>query len=138
MTTTRKVFKGGVSGIAATCVDLTALVALVEIFGVHVTFAAFFGAAAGAVVNFVINKFWTFRCTRPIDYKQVSVFALVALGTCLFVAGAVHVLAVWMGIPYVLAKGVAAVMAFLLWTYPAQAKLVFTGAPAPRARRAAA
>ncbi|HET6610761.1 MAG TPA: GtrA family protein [Kofleriaceae bacterium] len=125
MTTTRTLMKSGVSGLAATCIDFAVLVSLVEVGHLHVAVAAFCGAAAGAAVNFVINKFWTFRCPRPIDAKQIGTFALVALGTCVLVAAAIQVLAVWLGVPYILAKVLASVAAFLFWTYPAQAKLVF-------------
>ena len=90
-------------------------------------------ALAGAVTNFTVNKYWAFAERTPIDPRQVVAYALVSLMTALFVANAVHVLAVIVGVPYLGAKGIAAVLVFALWSYPAQARFVF-----PTARRAGA
>jgi hypothetical protein len=45
--------------------------------------------------------------------------------TAAFTAAAIHILAVLIGIPYLIAKAIAAALVFVLWTYPAQARLVF-------------
>src|SRR5262245_13847489 len=110
----------GVSGVVATGIDVATLVFLVEVVGCHVTLAAFLAATLGGVSNFLINKYWAFRERSPIDVRQVSVYAFVSLVTAAFVAAAVHLLAVVLVLPYLLAKAIAAVLVFLVWTYPAQ------------------
>jgi putative flippase GtrA len=124
-----KLVRVGVSGVVATSIDIAALVFLVEALGSHVTLAAFLAAALGGVCNFLINKYWAFRDGAPIDLRQVTVYAFVSLVTAAFVAATVHLLAVVMVLPYLLAKAIAAVLVFLVWTYPAQARLVFPLAP---------
>ena len=124
-----KLMRVGVSGVVATSIDIAALVFLVEALGSHVTLAAFLAAALGGVCNFLINKYWAFRDGAPIDLRQVTVYAFVSLVTAAFVAATVHLLAVVMVLPYLLAKAIAAVVVFLVWTYPAQARLVFPLAP---------
>ncbi len=123
----------GVSGVAATGIDIAALVLLVEALRSHVTLAAFLAAALGGVSNFLINKYWAFRDSSRIELRQVTVYSFVSLVTAAFVAVAVHMLAVVMFLPYLLAKAIAAVLVFLVWTYPAQSRLVFpcTSAPEP-------
>jgi putative flippase GtrA len=123
----------GVSGVVATGIDIAALVLLVEALRSHVTLAAFLAAALGGVCNFLINKYWAFRDSSRIDLRQVTVYGFVSLVTAAFVAAAVHVLAVVMALPYLLAKAIAAALVFLVWTYPAQSRLVFpcTSAPDP-------
>ena len=122
---TKRMMRVGVSGIVATTVDVTALVLLVELLRSHVTIAAFLAAALGGVTNFFINKYWAFDDDAPLQIRQVTIYALVSLVTAAFTAAAIHILAVLIGVPYLIAKAIAAALVFLIWTYPAQAKLVF-------------
>ena len=115
----------GVSGIVATTVDVTALVLLVELLRSHVTIAAFLAASLGGVTNFFINKYWAFDDDAPLQMRQIAIYALVSLVTAAFTAAAIHILAVLIGVPYLIAKAIAAALVFLIWTYPAQARLVF-------------
>lgn len=127
----KRMVRVGVSGVVATSIDIAALVLLVEVLRSHVTLAAFLAAALGGVSNFLINKYWAFRDGSRIELRQVTVYSFVSLVTAAFVAAAVHMLAVVMVLPYLLAKAIAAVLVFLVWTYPAQSKLVFPSASAP-------
>jgi putative flippase GtrA len=117
--------KLGTSGVIATAIDVATLIVLVEIASAHVTVAAFLAATAGGVVNFLLNKYWAFQDRTRIGLRQVSTYALVSLVTAMFVASSIHVLAVLVGLPYLLAKAIAAVLVFLFWSYPAQARIVF-------------
>ena len=124
---TKRMMRVGVSGMVATAVDVTALVLLVELLRSHVTIAAFLAAALGGVTNFLINKYWAFEDDAPLEIRQVAIYALVSLVTAAFTAAAIHILAVLIGVPYLIAKAIAAALVFLIWTYPAQARLVFPG-----------
>ena len=127
---TKRFMRVSVSGMVATAVDVVALILLVELLRSHVTIAAFLAAALGGVTNFLINKYWAFEDDAPLELRQVTIYALVSLVTAAFTAAAIHILAVLIGIPYLFAKAVAAALVFLLWTYPAQARLVFPDASA--------
>lgn len=127
----KRVMRVSASSILATTVDVVALVALVEVVGMHVTVAAFLAAVCGGVTNFLVNKYWAFADHAPLDVRQVSLYVLVSLANAMFVAASLHVFAVLIGVPYLLAKAAAAALVFLLWSYPAQAKLVFPAAPQP-------
>jgi putative flippase GtrA len=119
----------GVSGGVATGLDVAALIFLVEVLGSHVTLAAFVAAALGGVSNFLVNKYWAFGDHSRIDLRQVTVYTFVSLVTAAFVAVTIHLLAVVMVVPYLLAKAIAAALVFVIWTYPAQARLVFPSSP---------
>lgn len=125
---TKRLMRVGVSGMVATGVDVAALVLLVELFRSHVTIAAFLAATLGGITNFFINKYWAFDDDAPLEIRQIAIYALVSLVTAAFTAAAIHILAVLIGIPYLFAKAVAAALVFLLWTYPAQSRLVFPDA----------
>ena len=130
---TKRFMRVSVSGMVATAVDVVALILLVELLRSHVTIAAFLAAALGGVTNFLINKYWAFADDAPLELRQITIYALVSLVTAAFTAAAIHILAVLIGIPYLFAKAIAAALVFLLWTYPAQARLVFPDASAASA-----
>jgi putative flippase GtrA len=118
----------GISGVIATVIDVTTLIFLVEVVRVPVALAAFLGAASGAGANYVVSKYWAFKETAPVNVKQLLTFGIVALCTACFMAAAMQVFAVGMGLPYLAAKGIAAALVFVLWSYPAQARWVFRAA----------
>ena len=104
--------------------DIGVLVLLVERH-TPVALAAFCGAAAGAVTNFALNKYFAFRDRSAINGRQLARFGLVAVATAVLMAIAMQLVAVELGVPYLLAKLLCAAAVFAVWTYPAQRRLVF-------------
>jgi putative flippase GtrA len=121
---TRELVASGFGGAVATAVDVSVLVLMVQ-HGAPIAGAAFCGAAAGAVMNFALNKYVAFRDRSPITAHQLARFGLVAVATAALMALAMHVVAVELGVPYLLAKLICAIAVFVAWTYPAQRRLVF-------------
>ena len=122
----RELVTAGFGGIAATIVDVSVLVLLVEVIGLSIPVAAFLASAAGAVMNFVLNKYIAFRDRSPITIQQLARFGAVAVATALLMALAMKLVAVELGVPYVAAKLLCSVTIFMIWTYPAQRRLVFS------------
>lgn len=122
-----RMFAAGISGGAATAVDVSTLVLLVR-HGTPIPLAAFFGCAAGAVVCFTMNKYIAFRDRSRITWQQLVRFGLVAVATALLMALAMDLIAVQLGVPYLLAKVICAALVFVAWSYPAQRRLVFAPA----------
>ena len=120
----RQLLTAGFGGVVATLFDISALVLLVE-SGVSVPVAAFLAACAGAAMNFLLNKYIAFRDSSPITVEQLGRFGAVAVTTAMLMALAMKVVAVELGVQYMLAKLICAVVVFIVWTYPAQKKLVF-------------
>lgn len=120
----RSVLGASAGGVTATLLDISVLWTLVHA-GVAVAVAAFVGALAGAVACFVINKRVAFADRTPTTFEQVGRFSLVAVATALFMAAAMHVVAVWAHVPVLPAKLVCAAVVFVAWSYPAQKKFVF-------------
>ena len=120
----RQVATAGLGGVAATVVDMSALVLLVK-SGVPVAGSAFLSAAAGACVGFLMNKHVAFRDRSPVTFKQLARFAAVAVATALLMALAMQLVAVKLGVPLVAAKAICSAAVFVAWTYPAQRRLVF-------------
>ena len=111
-------------GAVGSMLDVAILVLMVEC-GAPVAGAAFCGAAAGAVMNFALNKYIAFRDRSPITRDQLARFGLVAVVTAMLIAMAMQLVAVKLGVPYLIAKLVCAAAVFAIWTYPAQRRIVF-------------
>jgi putative flippase GtrA len=120
----RELFAAGFGGVCATAIDVATLVLLVR-HGEAIPLAAFCGAAAGAATCFTLNKYVAFRDRSRITLQQLGRFGLVAVTTALLMALAMEIVAVKLGVPYLLAKLACSALIFLAWTYPAQRRHVF-------------
>jgi len=120
----RELVASGLGGAVATAVDVCVLVLMVQ-HAAPIAAAAFCGASAGAVANFALNKYVAFRDRSSITLHQLARFGLVAVATAALMALAMHVVVVGLGVPYLVAKLICAVVVFAAWSYPAQRRLVF-------------
>lgn len=127
----RELLASGLAGAAGTAIDLAVLVLLVELTACSIPLAAFLGAVSGAVACFLLNKHVAFRDRSPITLGQLARFGLVAVATALLMALAMRIVAIDLRVPYLAAKALCAALIFLVWTYPAQRRLVFARRPAP-------
>ena len=120
----RELLTAAVAGVFGTGVDLGVLVFLV---GRHVPIplATFIATLAGAAANFALNKYVAFRDRSPITLGQVARFDFVAVVGALLLAAAMKLTAESLGAPVLPAKLACAVVVFVIWTYPAQRRLVF-------------
>jgi len=121
---TRELVASGFGGAVGTAVDVSVLVLMVQ-HGIAIAASAFSGAAAGAAMNFALNKYVAFRDRSPITGRQVARFGIVAVATATLMALAMQLVAVKLGVPYLLAKLICAAVVFAAWTYPAQRRIVF-------------
>jgi len=123
----REIAAAGFAGAVATGVDVVTLVLLVErVRGISIPIAAFLGAIAGAVMNFVLNKYIAFRDPSRVTAQQLGRFGIVAVASAMLMALAMKIVAVELGVPYLVAKLLCAVVVFVGWSYPAQRRLVFS------------
>ena len=120
----RELLAAGFGGAVGTGLDLGCLVLMVK-HGVSVPVATFIAALAGAVTNFVINKYVAFRDPSPINLRQLARFGFVAVAAALLMSVAMKIVVVKLGAPVVFAKLACAAVVFAIWTYPAQRRLVF-------------
>jgi putative flippase GtrA len=121
---TRELLASGFGGAVGTAVDVSVLVLMVQ-HGIAIAASAFSGAAAGAAMNFALNKYVAFQDRSPIISLQIVRFGIVAVATAILMALAMQLVAVTLGVPYLLAKLICAALVFAAWTYPAQRRLVF-------------
>lgn len=111
------------------------MVLLVQTAHLAPEIATFAGASLGAVTNFTLSRLWVFPVTAS-DSKTESAlrhealrYALVSAGSAGWNAGGELVLHRFLGVQYIAARLVTAVLVSLLWNFPLQRKFVFPRAP---------
>jgi putative flippase GtrA len=114
----------GLGGLAATVVDVAVLAVLVE-SGCAIAPAALLGACCGAGVSFCFNRRVAFRDQSQLSWQQLARFAAVAWVAALTMSAAMQLATAVLGIPYLIAKTVCAVLVFAGWSLPAQRRFVF-------------
>ncbi len=119
----RNAFAGGV----ATATDFALAFALVQLAIAPAAIATLAGCALGAVVNFSMNRKWTFGSNGP-PSREAWRYLLVTTSSALFNAALVHVLLL-PGAPFVLCWLVARAAVFLGWNYPLHRDYVFVREP---------
>lgn len=120
------VAKAALSSGAATLADGLVYQLLLFVVPSHYGFVAAAGAVAGAVVNFLINRHYTFTQSAERAWPQALRYALVSLATFLalrlLLAGSIDGLGWSPRIAWLPAK----LLAFALVSYPAQRLWVFS------------
>ena len=120
------VVKAALSSGAATATDGALYQLLLCALPAHYGLVAAAGAVAGALVNFVINRYYTFGRSAGRVFPQAVRYALVSLATFLalrlLLAGSVEGLGWSPRVAWLPAK----LLAFALVSYPAQRLWVFS------------
>lgn len=98
-------------------IDMVVLVSLVELAGLAPARATLVSAAAGALVNFFLNRGWAFR-SRGSIVRQGGMYALATAVWVGLSAIVVHACVGFVRVPYVAARIVADVAVFLGWGFP--------------------
>lgn len=121
------VAKAAFSSLAATVADGACYQLLLFVLPSHYGVVAAAGAVAGAVVNFSINRHYTFARAGERAWPQALRYVVVSLATFLalrlFLAGSVEGLGWSPRVAWLPAK----LLAFALVSYPAQRLWVFSG-----------
>lgn len=79
-----KVFlKAQLSSFIGAMFDYAMMIVLTELVGVYYVISTAVGAAFGALINFTVNRHWTFKAIQKSAYKQLPKFVLVVIGSIL-------------------------------------------------------
>jgi putative flippase GtrA len=114
-----------VSAFAATVVDFSILFLLVEAYGVWYVAATATGACAGAVVNFLLNRYWAFAAHEAAWMRQAWKYALVSGGSLVLNSAGVWYFTESWKLPYGVSKVVISLGIALGFNYPLHRLFVF-------------
>ena len=113
------------AAIAATAADYLIMVGCVELLGLHAVAATPVGALAGALVNFLLGRKFTYHAVDAPAAGQAWRYALVSLASLILNTGGEYLFHVALGIEYLLARMITSVIVSNAWNYPMQRYFVF-------------
>jgi putative flippase GtrA len=116
--------------IAATVVDFTTMIVLVQVLGVSPVVGTALSAPCGGLSNFALGRAWIFRRHVGSAPAQAFRYALVSAASAGWNTLGEHAMHDVARVQYVFARAIVAVAVSLLWNFPMQRYFVFQDAPA--------
>jgi putative flippase GtrA len=121
--------KAQVSAFIGGIVDYLLMIFITEFFGVHYVFSIGIGGVAGAIVNFLLNRNWTFL-SKDFDYhssigKQMSKFFIVLINSILLKSSGTFFFTSFLRIDYKIGRIMTDLFVSLLLNYTLQKHWVF-------------
>lgn len=113
-----------ISAVSATGVDFLVVVLLVQLASGDPRIATAAGCLVGGIVNFSMNRVWTFGSNAP-AVTQAWRYTFVSASSALLNSGGVAVLLFLPGLDYRIAWLLVRVAVFLTWNYPLHRDFVF-------------
>lgn len=127
-------FKAQLSAFTGGIVDILTMIFCTEVMGVHYTLSIALGGIVGALVNFSINRNWTFKTNTQrngsID-RQLFRFCIVVGGSILLKSTGTFGLTESLKIDYRLSRILTDIVVSLGFNYTLQKHWVFVAARAP-------
>lgn len=115
-------FLGGVT-------DYTIMIFCTEVLGIHYTRSILVSGILGAVVNFSINRFWTFKAnTTPVGGQLIK-FCLVVLGSVSLKSLGTYLVTENLSIDYRISRLMVDLLVSLGFNYTLQKYWVFRQVP---------
>lgn len=120
--------KAQFSAFAGGVVDYMTMIFFTELAGIHYTLSIAIGGLVGALVNFSINRFWTFKLKdqdRGSVNSQLLKFCIVLSGSILLKTSGTYILTETLGIDYRVSRLVVDLIVSILFNYTLQKYWVF-------------
>jgi len=121
--------KAQVSAMMGGVVDYLIMIFFTEVFHVHYTISIAIGGIIGAVVNFTLNKTWSFR-SRNLKYKsstkvQMFKFILVVLNSIVMKSSGTYFITTFLHLDYKISRIMVDLFVSIVFNYSLQKYWVF-------------
>jgi len=121
--------KAQVSSFVGGMVDYSVMILCTELFHIYYPFSIAIGGVIGAVVNFSLNKTWTFR-SKTVPYKfsfikQLLRFALVVINSIILKMSGTYLFTTFIGIDYKISRLITDLIVSIVFNYGLQRNWVF-------------
>jgi len=121
-----KIFaKAQASAFIGGLIDYMVMVACTELLFIHYTISIAIGGVVGAIVNFSINRYWTYRAHGAAVGFQFLKFALVVTGSILLKSSGTWLLTTFMRIDYKISRLMIDIFVSLAFNFVLQKYWVF-------------
>lgn len=121
--------KAQMSAFIGGLVDYFVMIFFTEVFAVHYTLSIAIGGIIGAIVNFSINKSWSFR-SKVIPYKNPAIiqflkFAAVVINSIILKSSGTYAITTLLGLDYKISRIITDLIVSLGFNYTLQKFWVF-------------
>jgi putative flippase GtrA len=121
--------KAQISAFFGGIVDYLVMIFFTEVFGIHYTISIALGGIIGAVVNFSLNRRWTFQ-TKGLIYissrlRQMSKFVIVLLNSIVLKSSGTFFFTSFIGIDYKISRIITDLLVSWIFNYTLQRHWVF-------------
>jgi len=122
-------FKAQVSAFMGGLIDYAVMIFFTEILYVHYTISIAIGGIVGAVVNFTINRNWSFyskdKFYKHSKTEQLFKFSLVVLNSIILKSGGTYLISSYWGIDYKISRIITDLIVSIAFNYTFQMNWVF-------------
>ncbi|ETZ23405.1 GtrA family protein [Pedobacter sp. V48] len=120
--------KAQLSAFTGGIVDYLVMILCTELLGIHYTISIAIGGIVGAVVNFSVNRYWTFTTANankaPVG-QQLAKFIFVVGGSILLKSSGTYLFTTWLKIDYKITRIMVDIIVSLGFNYVLQKYWVF-------------
>lgn len=106
-------------------VDYGIMILCTELLGIHYTVSIIISGLIGAVVNFSINRKWTYQAQNGAINIQLVKFTLVVLGSVLLKSGGTYLITNLINLDYKISRIITDLIVSLAFNYTLQTYWVF-------------
>lgn len=124
----RRLGRHQVASVVATAIDFATMTVAVELANQPPAVAAFVGAVVGGLANFQMGRHFTFAASHHKVAPQALRYAVVSGASATLNALGELLATTVLGVQYLLARLVVAVIVSVAWNYPMQHRFVFRAA----------
>lgn len=117
--------KAQLSAFIGGLVDYAVMILCTELLGVYYPISILISGLIGAVVNFSINRYWTYQAHHLGLGKQLIKFIAVVLGSILLKSLGTYVITNWLLIDYKISRVLVDIVVSLAFNYTLQTYWVF-------------
>lgn len=121
--------KAQVSAFVGGIIDYLTMIFFTEIFHVHYTISICIGGVVGAIINFSLNKKWTFH-SKDIPYKnsmrkQLIKFILVVINSIFLKSSGTYLITTFLFVDYKISRLITDLIVSIAFNYHLQKYWVF-------------
>ncbi len=121
--------KAQISAFLGGITDYSIMVFVTEVFHVPYTISIAIGGIIGAIVNFSLNKQWTFRSKnssyKNSFYKQILKFVLVVFNSIVLKSSGTYLITTFLNIDYKISRIIVDLFVSILFNFRLQKNWVF-------------
>lgn len=119
--------KAQISAFLGGVVDYLIMLICVELLDTHYVTGIIFGGIIGAIVNYSINRYWSFAGNKQAAQQQIGKFVLVVIGSILLKSGGTTLLTEAFYIDYKVSRLITDAVVSFGFNYVLQRYWVFRG-----------